>query len=94
MGYRWDYHKERLGEWRLIDFAGEEQVGFGGRDIAYQERYHPCRREVESGEDSKGVGGITLDAGYCGGQTGFVVSTGLKRYKRRRSEDREEETGP
>lgn len=58
--------EERFGERGLVDLAREEEVGFGRGDGARNERDEGGCGEVEGCENGEGVGGVALDAGYCG----------------------------
>lgn len=65
MGEDGERDDQRLGERGLVDFAGEEEVGFRGGDGAGCEWDYGGCGEVEGGEDCECVGGVALDAGYC-----------------------------
>lgn len=38
MGGNWEGHEEGFGKWSLVDFAGEEEVGFGSWNGSSDER--------------------------------------------------------
>ena len=63
VGWRGAGDGEGLGEGRLVELAGLEEVGFRGGDGAREEGDQGRVGEVDRGEDGESYGGVALDAG-------------------------------
>jgi hypothetical protein len=58
-------NEQRLGKARLVDLAGEEEVGFGGGNGLRRQRDERGSDEVDRGKDGESVGAVALNSRNC-----------------------------